>query len=189
MSYVFLAEMNKSLHAELIKVCTSRGVPLLHSCYDSSGWTGECFSMSSAVYKLLGDSLPKYQMLLFVLGHNNCAAPRAVRKVSWLDKWCFYFLSLGRSRWRCSLYLLFRSLQHCQPEGTSEPFPKACSFRISDFITWGTGHGLFLQKQKMNLCYSENSCRGTLSSIQLQLGIKGDSSLPQHTCQFSHYFF
>ena len=33
-SYAFLPAMSKSLHAVLIKICTSRGDPLFHSCYD-----------------------------------------------------------------------------------------------------------------------------------------------------------
>jgi len=34
-SYAFLPAMNKSLHAMLVKICTSRGDSLFHSCYDS----------------------------------------------------------------------------------------------------------------------------------------------------------
>ena len=34
-SYAFLLTMSKSLHAMLMKICTSRGDPPFHSCYDS----------------------------------------------------------------------------------------------------------------------------------------------------------
>jgi len=33
-SYAFLPVMNKSLHATLVKICTSKGDPLFHSCCD-----------------------------------------------------------------------------------------------------------------------------------------------------------
>jgi len=33
-SYTFLLVMNKSLHAMLVKICTSRGDPRFHNLYD-----------------------------------------------------------------------------------------------------------------------------------------------------------
>ena len=35
-SYVFSPPKSKSLHAAFVKICTSRGGPLFHSCYDSN---------------------------------------------------------------------------------------------------------------------------------------------------------
>jgi len=35
-NYATLPAMNKSLHAMLVKICTSGSDPLFHSCYDST---------------------------------------------------------------------------------------------------------------------------------------------------------
>ena len=85
-SYAFLPEMNKSLHTTLIKISTSRGDPLFHSCYD--GIIARKMLPMQSIHLLLaqtdgGQELPDLDNTVGVVEQSRLAMCSAVFKLVW----------------------------------------------------------------------------------------------------------
>jgi hypothetical protein len=77
--YTFLPVMNKSLHAALVKICTSGIDPLSHSCDNDAAVTemlSKHWSWHSALYKVpWSQSADELNEALFVPWADSCAGP------------------------------------------------------------------------------------------------------------------